>query len=628
MPTALATTAQDEARLRFRIFAVVVLGAFAFLAARLVQMQLVDRAEYATEANVNAIKTKIVRPARGYVFDRNGVLLVDNETTLSVTVTPRYFDEADLPLVAELAMRPLDEVRARYDRIKARSTYQEDVLLENVPFWTFARLQERQHDLRGVGFREDQQRRYHGEARLTHALGYVNEVDDDELDVLREQGYRLGDRVGKSGIEREYEPVLRGRPGRELVLVNVHGMEVQPYEGGAEDVEPQSGMALTLAVDSRVQALAESLFVDKRGGAVMMDVNTGGVIASVSAPDYDLNIFRDGFTQTEVDFLYRNPLKPDFNRATQASLPPGSTWKPFMAAVALEEGMIAPDTELYCGGGYMLGRFFRCHGGSHGDIAVRDAIRVSCNTFFFRLMNDTFVNERHPDGIRMDLDLWGGYARAFGFGQLAPLDIPNQDPGLIPDSAYYDRAFPAGWGPGYTVNLGIGQGDMGATPLQLARSTAAIANGGTLPTPHFVMAQTDPATNVRRTPARRRAREVPVEPRNLRVVREGMEAVVEAGTARRAQIPAFERFPEIRVAGKTGTAENPRGKDHAVFIAYAPADDPQVAVGVIVENAGYGSTTAAPIASLMIEQYLRGRIVEPRRPLIPFVQSQKSVGRI
>lgn len=628
MPTVLAATAQDDARLRYRIFSVLVLGMLAFLAARLVQMQILDREEYATEAAGNAIETKIVRPARGYVFDRNGVLLVDNETTTSVTVEPRYFDEADLPLVAELAGVPLGEIEARYAEITERSRYQEDVLLKNVPFWTFARLQENQYRLRGINFREDQQRRYHGPARLTHALGYVNEIGDSELSAMEAQGYRLGDRIGKTGIEAEYEPVLRGRVGREFVLKNVHGMEVESYEAGAEDVAPQSGVALTLAVDIQVQALAESLFVGKRGGAVMMDVNTGGIIASVSAPDYDLSIFQDGLTQAEVDFLYRNPEQPDFNRATQASLPPGSTWKPFMAAVALQEGMIDEDTDLYCGGGYVLGRLFRCHGGSHGNIAVRDAIRVSCNTFFFRLMNDTFVNERHPEGIRMNLDMWGDWAHRFGFGQLAPIDIPNQEPGLIPDSSYYDRIFPAGWGPGYTVNLGIGQGNMGVSPLQLARSTAAIANGGTLVTPHFVMRQTDPATDSTWTPSRRRPSEIPIEPRNFQIVREGMEAVVTAGTARRAQIPAFEDWAEITVAGKTGTAENPRGKDHAVFIAYAPVDDPQVAVGVIVENAGFGSTTAAPIASLMIEQYLRGRIVPPRQALIPFVRNQKSVGRI
>lgn len=627
MPTVLATTAREDARLRFRIFSVLVLVILAFLAARLGQMQLLNREEYATEAEGNAIKTKIVRPARGYIFDRNGVLLVDNETTLSVTVSPRYFDESDLPLVAELAGRPLAEVQRRYDEIRARSSYQEDVLLENVPFWTFARIQENQHRLRGINFREDQQRRYHSGAKLTHAIGYVNEISGPELETMEAQGFRMGDRIGKSGIEAEYEPVLRGRPGREFVLVNVHGMEVQPYEGGAEDIEPQSGVALTLAVDSKVQALAESLFVNKQGGAVMMDVKTGGVISMVSAPDYDLDIYRDGFTQAEVDFLYRNPLKPEFNRATQASLPPGSTWKPFMAAIALQEGMISEDTDLFCGGGYVLGRLYRCHGGSHGNISVRDAIRVSCNTFFFRLMNDTFVNERHPNGIRMDLDRWGGWAQRFGFGQYAPLDIPAQDPGLIPDSSYYDAAFPAGWGPGYTVNLGIGQGNMGATPLQLARQTAAIANGGTLVTPHLVMAQTDPATGVTRTPARRRPTKIPIEPRNFDVVRAGMrDAVDGAGTARLARIEAAGDFPKIPMAGKTGTAQNPRGKDHSVFIAYAPADNPEVAVGVIVENAGYGGTAAAPIASLMIEQYLRGRVTRPE--LVQFVRAQRSVGRI
>ena len=629
MPSVLSQTARDDARTRFHVFTGLVIGLVVFLGGRLVQMQIIDQEQYQTEAAGNAIETKIVRPARGYIFDRNGLLLVDNETTMSVTVAPRYFDTADLPLIAELAGLPLEEVQARYDKIVERSAYQEDVLLENVPFWTFARLQENQYQLRGVNFREDQQRRYHGDARLTHALGFVNEIGEEELDEMREQGYMLGDRIGKSGIEAEYEPVLRGRVGRAFVLRNVHGMEVERYEGGEQDVAPESGFALTLAVDATVQALAESLFVNKRGGAVMMDAKTGGIISMVSAPDFDLSIYRDGFTQAEVDFLYRNPEQPDFNRATQTALPPGSTWKPFMAAIALQEGMIDENTTLFCGGGYVLGRLYRCHGGSHGNIAVRDAIRVSCNTFFFRLMNDTFVNELHPGGIRMDLDRWGDWAHRFGFGQLAPLDIPNQNTGLIPDSSYYDRVFPAGWGPGYTVNLGIGQGNMGTSPLQLARYTAAIGNGGTLVTPHLVMAQTDPETGITTTPSRRRPQQIPIEPRNFQVVREGMEAVVAAGTARRAQIPAYGDFAEILVAGKTGTAENPRGKDHAVFIAYAPVDDPQVAVGVIVENAGFGSTTAAPIASLMIEQYFRGQIASPQRnALIPFVRAQRSVGRI
>ncbi|OZC02165.1 penicillin-binding protein 2 [Rubricoccus marinus] len=625
-----AATSHEDARLRARVFTIAVLVLVSFLGARLVQMQLVDRAEYLTEAEGNAIEEKIVRPARGYVFDRNGILLVDNEATLAVTVSARYFDVSKLPLVSELSGVPLAQLKRKYEEIFARSGYQTAVLLDNVPFAALARLRENQYRLPGIGFREDQQRRYHSEARLSHVLGYVKEIDAEGLDDMREQGYRLGDKVGISGIEAEYEPVLRGRVGREYKLVNVHGMEVQAYEGGSEDVQPESGVGLKLTVDARVQALAESLFVDKRGGAVMIDVKTGGIISMVSAPDYDPTALAGRMTQADVDYLYRNPEKPLFNRATQAGmLPPGSTWKPFMSAVALQEGMISEDTELYCGGGYMLGRFFRCHGGSHGNISVRRAIQVSCNTFFFRLMNDTFET---PDGPkRMNLEMWGDWANRFGFGTLAPLDLPNQDPGLIPDSSYFnDRWGRGGWGPGFTVNLGIGQGNMGATPLQLARYTAAVANGGTLVTPHLVLEQIDPETGQSRTPQHPRARTIPMEPRNLEVVREGMRLVATAGTARRSQILASRdgRFPEIPIAGKTGTAENPRGKDHAVFIAFAPYDDPQVAVGVIVENAGYGSQTAGPISSLMIEQYFRGEVAPERIGMIRSVQSFKSVGRI
>ena len=627
MPSLLASSSSADARLRYRVFAGLVLVLFGILTARLAQMQIFDSERYMSEAAGNAIETKIIRPARGYVYDRNGVLLVDNETTLSVTVAARYFDESKLPLIAELAMVPLEELQEKWARIKDRSSYQTSVLLANVPFSTFARLQENAYRLKGLGFTEDQQRRYVSNVRLTHALGYINEINENKLNEMREQGYRLGDRIGVTGLESAYESVLRGTPGRQERLVNVHGMDVESYQGGIHDVAPKSGKALTLAIDADVQALAESLFVGKRGGAVMMDVNTGGIISFVSAPDYNLDLFQDGLTQAEVDYIYRNEEKPQFNRATQANLPPGSTWKPFMAAAALEEGMIDEDTELFCGGGYVLGRLYRCHGGAHGRISVKRAIQVSCNTFFFRLMNDTFVNERHPEGIRMDLERYGFWTSQFGFGQLAPIDLPDQESGLIPDSSYYNQRWGVGgWGPGFTVNLGIGQGNMGANPMQLARYTAAIANGGTLVTPHLAMAQTDPETGITHDIVHRRPRRVPVSAEHLAIVREGMELVVSNGTARVAQIPATRDFPAIQVAGKTGTSQNPRGKDHSVFIAYAPADNPQVAIGVIVENGGYGGTIAAPISTLLIEQYLRGTVTRPG--LVARARSIRSQGRV
>ncbi len=604
------TAVQEKSGLRLAIFSGLVVLLLGLLAGRLVQMQLLDQTVYTDEALANSVDQKIVGPARGLIYDRNGVLWVDNEPIYSITLTPRYFEREKLGLLARLAGVPDSLAEAKYAEINDYSSYKTSLFLKDIPFHAFARVKEESWRLPGVGFEIAQKRGYHTEARASHALGYVREITDRQLDQMEQEGYRLGDIVGQAGIERSYETVLRGRPGREFVLVNVHGMEVMPYQEGTEDIDPQSGYELHLTLDAKVQALAESLMVNMRGGAVAMDVNTGGIIAMASAPDYDPTRFAGRLNQEFVDYIYRNHAKPLFNRATQMVQPPGSTWKPFMGAIALEMGMIDEDTDLYCGGGYVLGgRLFKCHGGSHGNISVKRAIQVSCNTFFFRLMNDTI------NGQRMDLTTWGNWARRFGFGTLAPLDFPDQSPGLIPDSSYYDRVFPHGWGPGYTVNLGIGQGNMGATPLQLARHTAAIANGGKLVTPHLVAYEVNPETG-ERIESTHRVRQIPISDENFEIVKRGMELVVEAGTARRAQIPG------IAVAGKTGTAENPLGDDHSVFIAYAPADDPQIAVGVIIENAGYGSTAAAPIASLMIEQALTGEIKRP--DLVAFTRRQSS----
>jgi penicillin-binding protein 2 len=604
------TQPQERSGLRLTIFVAAILFVIGLLTVRLVQMQLLDRAQYSDEAIANSVEQKVVGPARGLIYDRTGLLLVDNQPTYTVTLTPRYFERDQLGLLADLLAAPDSLVEAKYREIVAYSPYKTSILFKEVPFDAFARLKEESWQLPGVGFEIGQKRRFHTEADASHALGYVREITEGQLDQMAQQGYKLGDVIGQAGVEKEYETVLRGRPGRDFVMVNVHGMEVAPYQQGTEDIDPQSGYELHLTLDANVQALAESLMVNMRGGAVALDVNTGGIIAMVSAPDYDPTKFAGKLDQEFVDYIYRNQAKPLFNRATQMFQPPGSTWKPFMAAIALEEGVITEDTQLYCPGGYTLGgRLFKCHGGAHGNIAVKRAIQVSCNTFFFRLMNDRI------NGKRMDLTTWGNWARRFGFGTLAPLDFPDQSPGLIPDSSYYDRVFPAGWGPGYTVNLGIGQGNMGTTPLQLARYTAAVATEGRLVTPHLVESQVNTDTGEVLRPSYR-VRQIPISEHNFEIVKRGMELVVEAGTARRAQIEG------IPVAGKTGTSENPQGKDHSVFIAYAPADDPKIAVGVIIENAGYGSTAAAPIASLMIEQYLTGEVKRPE--LITFTQAQKS----
>jgi penicillin-binding protein 2 len=607
-----ATPQRERSGLRLQIYTGVVLVIIGMFVVRLVQMQLLEPDQYVAEAYGNAVRPKVVEPARGLVYDRNGVLMVDNELTYTVSVTPRYFDEAHLPLLARIVGVSDSLVDARYREIVRFSRYRPSVLFDRIPFESFARLQEETWQLSGISFDIGQRRRYHGPPRAAHVLGYLREIDSRQLAQMRQQGYSLGDIVGQTGIEREYETILRGRPGRQFVLVNTHGMEVSNFRGGADDVSARSGFELHLTIDARTQALAESLFVNKRGGIVAMDPRTGGIIAMVSAPDYDPEGWTGRMSQEFVDHVFRNPVQPLFNRATQMFQPPGSTWKVWMSLWALEMGMITENTRLNCPGGYTLGRFFRCMG-THGSINVHDAIRVSCNTFYYRLMNDTM------NGRRMDLTTWSQWARRFGFGTLAPMDYPDQSTGLIPDSSYFNRVFPAGWGPGYTINLGIGQGNMGVTPLQLARGTAAIANGGTLPDPHFVRYQINPETGERIQPIHR-GRPIELSPENFRIVQEGMVAVVEAGTARRAGLAQHG----IQVAAKTGTAENPHGRSHSVFVAYAPADDPQIAVGIIVEQAGFGGVVAAPIASLVIEQFLVGEITRPE--MVQQIRTLRSEG--
>jgi penicillin-binding protein 2 len=370
-------------------------------------------------------------------------------------------------------------------------------------------------------------------------------------------------------------------------------MEIKPYHDGAEDRAPTSGYNLHLSLDHEVQALAESLFVNKRGAAVALDPDNGEILAMVSEPDFAPRLFSQSMGEAVWDSLQSAPSDPLFNRATMSGLPPGSTWKPFMSLVALEEGILTPNETLDCPAGYRLGRrVFRNHAGkSYGEIDVEKAIEVSCNTFFYQVMQE------------MDLATWHDWARKFGFGQKAPLDVGNQMPGLIPDSSYYDRTY-GRWTDGYTINLGIGQGDMSVTPLQLARYAGALANKGTLQPPHLVRQMVHPETGDTLRPRLPAPESIPIDERYFETVRRGMRRVMKEGTGR------WVRIPDIKAAGKTGTAQNPHGEDHSLFIMFAPFDDPEIAVAVAVENAGYGATAAAPIASLMVEQYLTGEIAD------------------
>lgn len=605
----------DEYHIRVRIYAGVILAVFLLLGLRLGQLQLLSSETYGGAAEGNAVRERSVEPARGAMYDRDSTLLVDNKPTYTILLTPRYFDRSKVGLLADLLDVPDTTVTRKLQEAREWSAFRPSRSFREVSFETFSRVQEHLYELPGVSHEIELRRRYHTAARASHALGYVREIDRQSLAENKQQGYRPGDYVGKTGLEQAYESVLRGERGSEFVLVNVRGTEVMPYRNGREDEPPVGGYDLHLTLDHEVQALAESLFVGKRGAAVALDPTNGEILSFVSKPDFDPSIFTQSVSGSVWDELRTATANPLYNRATQSGFPPGSTWKPFMALTALETGILRPNERLDCPPGYRIGRrVFKNHNGQdEGRITIPKALEVSCNTFFYQVMDE------------MDVNTWHDWALKFGFGREAPLDVMQQEAGLIPDSSYFNRTYGT-WTQGYTINLGIGQGDMAVTPLQLARYVAALGNKGTLPPPHFVRKIEHPETGETRRPQQPEPKTIPVEEQHFDIVREGMRRVMENGTGQWVQIP------DIPSAGKTGTAQNSHGEDHSLFIMFAPFDDPEIAIAVAVENAGYGASAAAPIASLMAEKYLTGEIADTwlrqhwRQRLLEEVRSEPPKG--
>jgi penicillin-binding protein 2 len=584
---------------RYTILKFTILAMVGVLFIRLYMLQLFSYEEYAGESERNSVRTITTEPVRGYIFDRTGKLVVDVGPSFTVTVTQSEFHNYDIRELGGLI--GLDPVTLQ-DRINrgvssSRSRFTPVRVLRDVNFSTLSSVEEHLFELPGVSYEVESKRIYVGPARASHLLGYCKEIGEAQLARYGER-YKLGDMIGSSGIEASYEQFLRGEKGKELISVNAKGQVIGSFDEGKEDVVPKEGFDLILSTDFGLQALAESLLKGTKGSLVAIDPNDGGVLAMVSSPDYDPSIFSGVTSADDWNKLNNDPDKPLFNRATMTLYPPGSTFKMVLAAAALQDGIIDKNWRVTCPGGFRFGnRFYKCTH-VHGSVNVVEAIAQSCNTFFYQLI------------LKVGLDRWHDYAERFGFGQKTHIDINEEVAGLIPSTAYYDKVYGKGrWTQGFVVNLGIGQGELGVSPLQMAQYAAVLANGGILHQPRIVNYIRNKATN-RIEEVAHNFRDIGISPKVMALIREGMRRCVESplGTG------SLARIPGIVVGGKTGTAENPHGEDHAWFVGFAPFDNPKIAVACIVENAGYGGTKAAPICGQVMARYLLGEKHSPSEP--------------
>jgi len=570
---------------------------FLVFVARLYQLQMIYQPEYGKKSEENSIRTIPIEPVRGYMYDRAGRLVVDNRPAFTVTIMPFEFDSRNINFLSSILSLDPDFIRDRLKKGAAYSRFVPVKIVRDADFRGLSALEENREHLPGVDYHIESKRYYTTPAHASHILGYTKEVSENQLKLLGE-GYQQGDVAGASGLEAQYEETVRGQRGAEFSLVNVRGQVVGSYNEGSNDLPAVEGNDLVLTMDFGLQALAESLMADKRGALVALDPRNGGVLAMVSKPDYDLSLM-SGVTPPEVwRALNVDESKPLFNRATLTRYPPGSTFKMILAIAALENNVVSPSWTVSCGGAFRFGNkiFKDLH--VHGSSNMIRALQVSCNVYFYQLM------------LKVGLDRWAEIGRQFGFGRATGIDIAEESPGLLPTSGYMNKRYgPKGWTKGFTVSMGIGQGELGVTPLQMACYAMALGNQGRYHQPHALLGIVNRETN-RVDTLMAVTRSIALKPSTWSVVREGMRRVVmeTGGTGGMARIPG------VQVAGKTGTAQNPHGPDHAWFVGFAPFDNPVIAICVLVENIGYGGSFAAPIAGKCMERYMANIGMLPTPP--------------
>ena len=578
---------------RHLVMVALAVGGFGLITVGLLKLQIQDHDYFLKLAQENRVRLEVMRAPRGAIFDRNGELLADNYPSFNIVFRPLPAESTQRarlvvdPQWVTQVSRLVEEDSTKVSELVRQANHggQSAVLRRNAPFEILAAVEESRGDLPGLEVMIEPLRRYPNGTLAAHLLGYAGEINDQELVRRTEQGYRSGDLIGRTGVESSFEEFLRGRDGAEFVVVNAMGRRVSTISEGPPQ-RPEPGHDVVLTVDLRVQkAMEDAMAKVSRGAAVAIDPRDGGILGMVSRPAFDPNEFSRGLSYARWSELSSGGANPLLNRAIQGAYPPGSTFKIVTMLAALRTGIASVTSRFQsCGGSYLFGgRSFGCWKRTgHGSLDFPEALQHSCDVYFYQV------------GIKLGLPKLEAAALAFGLGDRTGIDLPQERRGLVPGTAWYDKRWgPGRWRKGMLLNLAIGQGELLVTPLQLALMAAEVASEGRPLRPHVVK-------EVRGAPDYRTPRPVQqgvaADPAVWDAVQRGMEMAVAAGTGTAA------RVKDVRVAGKTGTAQNPHGQDHALFVCYAPVDDPRIAIAFVIENSGHGGSIAAPMAGAVLRR--------------------------
>ena len=561
---------------------------------KLFYIQVIDDSAKISAEN-NAVRTEIIYPARGQMLDRNGDLIVYSKAAYDLMIIPALVNEFD---TAELCQILDIEPQKITERIEAtrKMKYRPTVLVSQMTSEDYAHLQEVLHKYKGFLVQNRVVRAYSSQLG-SHVLGYVSEVNSRHLEA--DDYYEMGDYVGVSGVESHYEEVLRGHKGQRKLLVNSLGIIQGSFEDGKYDIVPEPGKQIQLTIDTELQEYGEQLMKNKTGAIVAIEPSTGEVLALISAPDYNPADLVGRSRNRSLEALQGDTLKPFLNRALKGAYPPGSPFKLLNGAIALEEGAITTHTRFVCNG--TASRPIKCSHTHESPLDLLPALENSCNPFF----RQAFLRTIEPDGKRSSARdgyvRWRDHLLSMGIGTKVGIDLPYEGSGFVPGPEYFDRYYLEGrWGASTIQSMSIGQGELLLTPLQMANEAAVIANRGFYHKPHVVKAIAGEPISSEYTDRIMST----ISASSFDPIVEGMERVYkgEHGTAR------WYQHDSIAFCGKTGTVQNPHGKDHSIFLAFAPKDNPKIAIAVVVENSGFGSTWAAPVATFMMERYLTGTI--------------------